>query len=97
MRKKLVFKRDNLLKGKVPNKPGLYKFFNKKGQLLYVGHARRLRHRVQSYHQQDCPKEHPTKVPLRKKIHVYEYQVMPKAKAQKREKVIKKKAKYNVW
>lgn len=98
MRKKakLKFQRDNLLKGKVPNKPGLYKFFDDNGKLLYVGHSKKLRHRVQSYHQKDDFKEHPTKRPLRKKIAKYAYQVMPKEKAKDREKRLKKKAKYNV-
>ena len=96
-KRRLVFKRDNLLKPVVPNKPGLYKFYDKNGKLIYVGHARKLRHRVQSYHQKDCPKEHASKVPLRPKIKKYEYQVMPRKKAQEREKVLKKKAKYNVW
>lgn len=95
--KRLRFKRDNLLKGKVPNKPGLYKFYNKKGKLLYVGHARRLRHRVQSYYQKDDPKEHPTKPALRPKIYSYEYDVTARKKAQEREKRLKKKAPYNVW
>lgn len=96
IRRRLIFKRENLFKGQVPNKPGIYKFYDKKGNLLYVGHARRLRHRVQSYHQIDCPKEHPTKVKLRPKIYKYEYRVIPKKKAQTLEKRIKKKAKYNV-
>jgi excinuclease ABC subunit C len=96
LQRRLVFKRENLLKGQVPNKPGIYRFYDKNGKLIYVGHARRLRHRVQSYYQKDCPKEHPTKMPLRKKIHVYEYRVMPKKKAQTREKILKKKTKYNV-
>jgi len=95
MKRKLVFKRQNLLKDKVPNKPGLYKFYDRKGKVIYVGHARRLRHRVQSYHQVDDFKEHPTKQILRKHIKTYEYQVMPKEKAKVKEKKIKKKAKFN--
>lgn len=96
MRKRLVFQRKNLLKGKVPNKPGLYKFYDKNGKLLYVGHAKKLRHRVQSYNQIDCPKEHPTKVKLRPKIKKYEYKVMPKEKAKKLEKRLKKRAVFNI-
>lgn len=97
MKARLRFKRDNLLKGKVPNRPGLYRFYDKDGKLIYVGHARRLRHRVQSYYQKDDFKAHPTKRPLRNKIHTYEYEVTPRKKAQEREKRLKKKAIFNVW
>jgi excinuclease ABC subunit C len=93
----LVWKKENTLKGAIPNKPGLYKYYGKDGKLIYVGHARRLRHRVQSYMQKDCPCEHPTKVALRPKIKKVRYTVMPKAKAQALEKRLKKRAKYNVW
>lgn len=33
----------------LPQKPGIYKFFNKEGELLYVGKAINLRNRVKSY------------------------------------------------
>jgi excinuclease ABC subunit C len=94
-KRKLVFKRENLLKPKVPNKPGLYKFYDKKGRMIYVGHASRLRHRVQSYHQKDDFREHPTKPVLRKHIHKYEYHVMPKKIAQEKERKQKKNGKFN--
>ena len=92
---RLRFKRKNLLKEKVPNKPGYYKMYDKKGKLLYVGVAKKLRHRVQSYLQKDNFKEHPTKPKLRKKIHTYEYKVMPLKKARKNEHRLKKKAPHN--
>lgn len=92
----LVWKKENTYKGAVPNKSGLYKFYDKNGKFLYVGHARRLRHRVQSYMQKDCPCEHPTKVKLRPKIAKFQYKVMPKEKAKILEKRLKKKALFNV-
>ena len=91
----LVWKRENTLKGAIPNKPGIYRYYNSKGKLIYVGHARRLRHRVQSYRQVDDHKEHPTKKVLRNHIAKVRYTVMPKKKAQALEKRLKKKARFN--
>ena len=96
-KKVLPWKTKYTYKPHVPNRPGLYAFYDKNGKLLYVGHASKLRHRVQSYNQKDCYKEHPTKRLLRPKIAKYKYQVMPKTKAQTIEKKLKKKAVYNKW
>jgi excinuclease ABC subunit C len=96
MVKKLKWNRENTLKGLVPNRPGLYKFYDKNGNLIYVGHAKALRHRVQSYRQKDCFIEHNEKKPLRPKIASYSYKVMPKKKAMAVERKIKKKTKYNI-
>jgi len=93
--KRLRFKRDNLLKGMIPNKPGVYRMYDKNGKLLYVGVARKLRHRVQSYHQKDDPKEHPTKPSLRPKIYSYEYKKLPLKKARVIEHKLKHKTKHN--
>lgn len=93
---RLNFKRENTLKGKVPNKPGLYKFYGKGGRMIYVGHARKLRHRIQSYNEKDCYRTHPTKRVLRKKIAFFSYSVMPKKQAQRIERRLKKKTPYNV-
>lgn len=93
--RRLVWKRENTLKGKVPNHPGIYRFYNKQGRLIYVGHAGKLRHRVQSYGQADCANEHPTKTVLRKRIHSYSYTVMPEKKARELEKKAKKNSKFN--
>jgi hypothetical protein len=97
MTRVLKFKRENTLKKAIPNKPGLYKFYNKSGELLYVGHASRLRHRVQSYNQVDDHVAHPTKRHLRPHIHKFKFQTMPEHKARKLEKRLKPKAKYNYW
>lgn len=93
---RLRFNQPNTMKSKVPNKPGIYRFYDQNGKLLYVGHAKKLRHRIQSYRQKDCPKTHPTKPRLRKKIYNFSYTVMPKDKAKRKERNGKHKAKYNV-
>jgi excinuclease ABC subunit C len=93
--RKLVWKRENVLKPAIPNKPGLYKFHDKRGRVIYAGHAHKLRHRVQSYYQKDCYHTHPTKRMLRNKIHSYSYKVMPVKKARLVEKKIKKVTRYN--
>jgi len=92
----LKFTRANTLKGVVPSKAGIYTFYDKNRELLYVGHAKNLRHRVQSYRQDDDLREHPTKAPLRPKITYYAYQAMPVKEAQRVEKHIKKKTRYNI-
>ena len=38
----------NLIKN-IEKKPGVYQFFNKKGEIIYVGKAKVLRNRVRSY------------------------------------------------
>ena len=97
IKRNLAWNRENTLKKNVPNRPGIYIFYNKKGKAIYTGHASALRHRVQSYRQVDCYKEHPTKKKLRPKIYKYKWSVMGKTKAQKIEKRVKKKAPFNVW
>jgi len=96
MIKKYKWNRENTMKGVVPNKPGYYKFYDKNGNFLYIGHASRLRHRVQSYRQKDCFISHNEKKPLRPKIHSYSYKVMPKKKAMALERRYKKKANMNL-
>lgn len=89
------WRRDNVLKGIVPNLPGIYMFFNEFNSLLYIGHASRLRHRLQSYYQDDCFSEHPTKKKLRNKIDTFAFKVMRLNDAMAYERIIKHKAKFN--
>ena len=91
----LSWNRENTLKGKIPNRAGIYKFYDKNRRLLYVGHSKALRHRVQSYRQDDDFKEHPTKPHLRNRIEYYQYIPMPVNSAREVEKRIKPYAKYN--
>lgn len=91
----LKFIHPNTLKPVVPNKPGIYKFYDSNRRLLYVGHAKNLRHRIQSYSQVDDFKTHPTKATLRPKIKYYEYQSMSVPRAEALEKRVKQRAPYN--
>jgi predicted GIY-YIG superfamily endonuclease len=91
----LPWERQNVLKGKVPNKPGIYFFYGPNGQLLYTGHASKLRHRVQSYYQEDDFSAHSTKDDLRPHIQWYRFDVMPKKQAMKKERQVKKHALFN--
>lgn len=95
MKRTLRFIYNNVMKGKIPNRPGMYKFFDNKGGLLYVGHSKKLRHRIQSYYQKDVFSEHPTKKTLRNKIHTFTYETMPRLAAQAKEKRLKQKTRYN--
>ena len=55
-----------------------------------------LRHRLQSYHQKDDPREHPTKVALRRAIHSYRTQeIANKARRRATEKRLKEGNKHN--
>ena len=38
-----------LLLKQLPNKPGIYQYFNKEGNILYIGKAKNLKNRVRSY------------------------------------------------
>lgn len=43
--------------GEVPEGPGVYRFFDAEGELVYVGQSRRLRRRVSSYFRATLPPE----------------------------------------
>lgn len=73
--------RENLRKGRVPNKSGLYVLYNKQGDPIYVGHSKRLRHRLQSYMQEDDLKEHRTKRKLRSKAAYFSISKKPVSEA----------------
>jgi len=92
---KRAFTKNNLLKGIVPNSPGIYILFNSTNKPLYIGHSSVLRHRLQSYYQDDCFKTHSTKRRLRELIKMFAYKVMPLRKAMAVERTIKYKMRYN--
>lgn len=91
----LSWNRSNTLKGRLPNTSGIYTFYDKNRRLLYVGHAKALRHRVQSYREKDDFNTHPTKAALRPNIKYFKYQTMPLTTAEAVEKKIKVHARYN--
>lgn len=90
------WKQQNIRKGKVPNHPGLYIFRDGHKNPLYVGVTKNgLRHRLQSYYQDDDYHAHPTKAQLRNKIRYVEWRVMSMAKARRLEHRIKPKTAFN--
>jgi len=85
--------RNNIRKGKVPNKSGLYLLYNSRKKPIYAGHSRKLRKRLQSYYQTDCFIAHPTKRRLRGKAKFFSYRSMPITDARRIDR--KKKFKFN--
>lgn len=53
---------------KLDNERGIYKLYDKKKKLLYVGRSKVLKHRLQSYQEEDDWKAHPTKKALSGRI-----------------------------
>ena len=43
----------NLLLKRIPENPGVYQYFDKDGQIIYVGKAKNLHRRVNSYFNKD--------------------------------------------
>jgi excinuclease UvrABC nuclease subunit len=80
---------------KVANEPGIYAFFNRSQGIIYVGTSEVLRHRLQSYYQQDDFSAHPTKEALREKIVYFYVEYMPLNRARQLESEIRCKLEYN--
>src|SRR5690606_36711046 len=51
---------------KIPRKPGVYQYFDKNNELIYVGKARDLRNRVSSYFVNEYQLNSKTRVLVRK-------------------------------
>lgn len=79
----------------VENKPGLYALFNRQQSIIYVGTSEVLRHRLQSYYQQDDFNAHSTKEELREKIEYFYVEYMPLQRARQLEADVKGRLEYN--
>ena len=92
---KILLNKENI--AKIDNKPGRYRIFDRTGHLIYVGTSKILKHRLQSYYQEDDFSVNRTKRALRPHIHSFTYQYMPIMQARKAEKRIKehKKPRFN--
>ena len=52
MEKRAQFKTDKLIlnrNSELPESPGVYKFFNSRNEILYIGKAKNIKKRVKSY------------------------------------------------
>lgn len=88
-----AFTKENI--AKVPNKAGIYYFFDKNQRRIYIGHSKVLKHRLQSYYEMDDFEAHPTKHELRKRIAFFGFKLMPTSKAKPLEKKGKQGCKFN--
>lgn|SRR3990167_430100 len=79
----------------VPNEPGVYEFFDDMYNRLYVGVSDVLRHRLQSYYQDDDFNEHPTKASLRNNIRFFKIRLMPIERAREIEHELKTETPHN--
>jgi excinuclease ABC subunit C len=58
--------------------PGVYRYYDKEGKLLYIGKAKNLKNRVSSYF---VHKDHSYRIQLMvRKIHTVEYSIVPTEK-----------------
>ena len=87
--------KSNLIKSKIPNKPGVYTLYNKNKTPIYTGSSKILRHRLQSYLQKDNFREHPTKRILRQRAKYFSIKKIAITKARKIEKKRKIGFKFN--
>ena len=59
----------------LPKQPGVYRYYDKEGKLLYIGKAKNLKNRVSSYF---INKDHTYRIQLMvRKIHNIEYSIVP--------------------
>jgi len=80
----------------IANRPGIYRFYNSNGKVIYVGRSKYLRKRLQSYVQKDDFQVHPTKNPLRREATHFSYEYTDSVLESKRkEKAIKDGKKHN--
>jgi len=79
----------------VPNTSGVYEFFDEMYNRLYVGVSDVLRHRLQSYYQEDDFSEHPTKSALRDEIKYFRVRLMPIERAREIEHDLKHETPHN--
>lgn len=62
----------------LPKQPGVYRYYDKEGKLLYIGKAKNLKNRVSSYF---VNKDHTYRIQLMvRKIHSIEYSIVPTEK-----------------
>ena len=86
------FKKEEV--ARVPNGPGIYALFNRQKGIIYVGTSQVLKHRLQSYYQEDDFGAHPTKEELREKIAYFIAEEMDLCEARELEEEIKCKLEY---
>lgn len=94
----ITFNKENI--SRIPDVTGIYMFMNKDGHPIYVGRSHDgpysgLRHRLQSYYEEDDFNEHPTKEKLRPAIHFVKFQKTSESEARKIEEKLKQGLKYN--
>lgn len=79
----------------VKNKPGIYRIYDKKGNPVYVGTSKILKHRLQSYYQDDDFSVNKTKRALRPDAKKFTFSYMGITKARTLEKKSKKGLRHN--
>ena len=79
----------------VKNKAGIYRIYNKNGTPVYVGSSKILKHRLQSYYQDDDFSVNTTKKALRPDAKKFTYSYMGISKARTLEKKSKKGLRHN--
>ena len=65
-----ILNKDNLKT--VPQKPGVYYLYNRKGDLIYIGAGERLRHRISAHYQENNHLE-PDEQKLHRNAHYYRW------------------------